>query len=466
MRAPPAFKSFVTTLLFHAGSCQETYEPACDTTRQERDELRAAVQASLETSFDDPFESTVVGKMGNLGDVDPQGESLGYSFPVPIARNRRATFQYYMPLATDAILYLFCNPSSPSLALWSSTTYLVRYDATAGRMEPNAELGDSLNQFVLNSTALGIELPWGRTSAIITTADAKSAKKVTQALVQNGFDRSAINIQVVPSQISPRLGFGTPGEVASPSVFSTGFRWRGWDNEEEATAYSAYDEPVLYFTGNQADPEPFKTPVRRPRGGVATEATLQPRFNRLLNKVEERVESQGYKVITEAQMQRSNITDPQNCFFDFDNQERFTCFQGSQDISYGTLDAPRFPFPNASQGFDVVVGTIHTLTGLAQYASFGTLSNNVNTKNLLGTAKSWSGRRSDRKFFVLVVSANCSALNLGDSETICLEIAFRFGILGYVERAALEPATKTGPAFEDLLPAVVISFATEPTATN
>jgi len=188
-------------------------------------------------------------------------------------------------------------------------------------LEPNAEMGDSLNQYRLASTAAPGELPWSQTSAIITTPDAASAATIRDGLQAAGLPSGAINVQIVPSLLSDRLKFGTG---ISSSVSVTGFR----------------------FVGRTA-------------------------------------------------MQRKPIMDPSNCIDAFDEQPRRTCFQGSQDISYGGADPVM-----ADGGMYLVVGVIHARTDLARYASIGFIRDNIDTLELDGTANVWArgvgGPKSDQ----------------------------------------------------------------------
>lgn len=78
-----------------------------------------------------------------------------------------------MPSATGEMVYLYCNPAPPGPAYWGTTAYWAGFSyygligLFTGGPEPNAEMGDRLNQYRRSSTAASDELPWGHTSAVI-----------------------------------------------------------------------------------------------------------------------------------------------------------------------------------------------------------------------------------------------------------------------------------------------------------
>lgn len=437
-----------------SASSDPTYEPPCDTTRAERDAIRAEVSRRLIEAGE--FGTRYDGVIRRLADVDPQGDSLGYQFPDQIGTV--APFLYQMPMANDAILYLYCNPPSPGPAYWGTTPYLVSYSyvgalkgAATRRLEPNAELGDSLNQLRIASTAPTGELPWGHTSAVITTPDEASAQAVRAALGNAGFPARAVNVQVVPSGLSDRISFGTG---FGSSVFVTGFRYRAWKDADASESYADYEEPVVYLTGRKHPPVPLATPDRLRRGGLRNEDGLAASIQSLASAVKQGAEAEGFRFVGQTAMQPNPIMDPENCFRRFDQQTSRTCFQGSQDISYGGA-APEM----APGGMHILVGAIHSRTGLARYASIGFLRDNLDTGDLAGSAQAWKPeilQRDRDSLFVLRVSRRC-ADEAGQAKAPCL-VYPKGESHRYIERAVLEAASKTGPAFQDLQPAIVLQF--------
>ena len=432
---------------------EKRYEPLCDTTREIRDDIREQMIHRVVGSG--AFKTVYRGTIRRVSDADPQGESLGYQFPRPVGG--LIPLVYQMPSATDAMVYLYCNPAPPGPAYWGTTAYLVSFSyygligLFTGGLDPNAEMGDSLNQYRLSSTAGPDRLPWGHTSAIITTPDVSSAAVIQSGLEAAGLPPQAINVQVVPSLMSQRIEFGT---ALSSSVFVTGFRYRAWGDRREAEAYADYEEPVIYLTGSSLSSAPFGTPPRLRRGGKSDQDAMRAPMQSVIRSAQETAAQKGFSFVGQSSMKRMAIMDPENCLFAFDEQPERTCLMGSQDISYGTVDPPL-----SEEGMHLVVGVIHAKTDHAEYSSVGFPGDNVNTLDLMGTAELWAPDVSspDREgLYVLQVSHNCPPEEEGRSARACLVYPEAGG--PYIERVVLEKRTRTGPAFEDLESAVVLQF--------
>lgn len=445
------------------------YEPQCDYTRAERDAFREAVLTNLRESG--KFKGSLFASVRPIGSQDPQGSVLGYNFLFPMG----AAPIHRMRYSTDAMLLIYCNPRPPGPAYFSTTFYLIAFSLFGILNGPAAEMGDSLNYLRLNSTAnIGFNattvanesdhpLPWGRMSAVITTPDIDSANDVRSALNEVNFPIDAVNVEVIPSLLDERIDFGLG---LRSSLFATQIRFRGWTDVEEAANYSFYFEPVLYLFDGDRTPNPYPTPARLPRGGKESELGLLPFYNELIDLVIQEVEFRGFVYTNRTTMEASPATDPQFCFGDNFSFSR-GCQVASQDIFYGLQlgDAPFTP-----GGLHIVVGVIHSRTGLAEYAAMGFVSRNLNSMDLVGTANdlseldtstivsafgnTWTSvvENSD-KFFVMVVKENCNEEE-ENGETCLLYEDDGF----YVERAALQKSTKTGPIIDDLIPATILFF--------
>ena len=447
--------------------------------------MRAAVIKYLIDSGE--WEAAYSGVGRFIRDVDPQGSSMAYDFsgsPIgPLAFEPSIEPTYQMPSTLDAMLYVYCNPAAPGPAYWGSTQYLVRFARpwlwpasswltlpVPGLAEPNVEMADSLNQLTLGSTApAGLPI-WGYSSAIITTPDRTSAASLADALAAAGWPPRAVSVQVLPSLLDRRMSFGLG---SGASVFATGFRERAWANAEAKQPYIEYREPVLFLRANpgrSAPAAPFSTPERRSRGGVegVDEHWLSPALEELRRAVVARAEEHGYRFVGTSTMEPNPIMNTSNCLDAFGAQPQFTCAQGSQDIAYASTPSLKGRGDSAASlafgAMDVVIGAIHTRTGLAAYASVGFIDSNADTATLSGTARAWAPAAAlpgVDQLFVLRVTDSCDADGWAPAPAHCLSHAMWGPGYMLVERAVLQPATRTGPAWRDLLPAAVLQFEAE-----
>lgn len=464
------FKNFalVIGLLLKKAVAQSV--PECDTTLAQRDAIRAAV---LKSTTNNPFSESYEAKVTKfVYDNDSEGESFFYDFSAtdlnaPDGNNDpRVTFLYHLPTVQDAILVIMCLPPKNTWEYFGITDVLVNYEAIGPgsplvTWNPNAELGDSLNNLRIKSTAPeGVEEPWGYTSAIIHTPDKTSADKLTAALVEANFPQSAINVIVIPSLLYPdKITFG---QDPSNSIFSSGFRVRSWgDNKDTANSWArSFAEPVLLLSNSSEIVSPIPTPTPIVRGSDVTENYLIDTLEDMKYEAIRQAEENGFVLTNEITTYGSPIMDPTNCFENFKNQTPGTCYQGSQDISYGFMDDTKSSISDT--GYGLLLGAIHSRTGLATYSSIGyKLQGNVNTATLVGTADPYLESGCDiykDRMFVLDLVHNCTAKGL----EFCFSLDQDPTAERIISRSGLDPNTKTGPNFDDLVNPILLAFDKAP----
>lgn len=468
--------AIVAFLLGLLSTATLAFDPICDTTREQRDALREAVTNRLQETGEFSGNPGVSRFNLNAISADSQGGVFSYFSP---------PFQgvgpfYQLRQSTDVILNIYCNPPAPGPAYWGTTQFLALpgfipsiisiltlYRFSAGTI---SELGDSINQFRLNSTARvnatnpelnAAEdeslLPWEKTSAVITTADADSADAVRSALINADFPEEAINIQVIPSLAISTVSFGTPSLFAG--TFATSFRDRAWSDPAQQASYGQYVEPILFYSDASRVPNPFPTPPSIPRGGFESEIPLQPSFDAFVEAVREHYSNQGFS--PSGQDVFRGLRPEGGCI---ENYQVFGCGLGNQDMAYkfGQPSAPSF-----FGGLHVVLGAIHSLTGLAQYTGIGFgIGETLDAMDLQGSAEALLGPNVSSTipnidvFYVFEVRRRCSA-EANPNGIVCVGYPFYYPFIlfgRYLERAALQKSTTTAPALEDIISPVILEF--------
>lgn len=457
-------REFVVAVLFGIAPASRLHldhnQPfSCDTTLDQRDQIRAQVLAEVEQygfTLANP-NSDISYTQGEDGLGRPSRDLVFHVNP-----EDRHDMVYQMHSAKDVLVWIGCTPPRGAW-YFGCTQYLNTLGSSVLDLwnAPLASMGDSLNQLTMRSTG---EDFWESTFVMITAADRESARVVQAALEQHAPSlSSAINIQVIPSQIRSDLSLEVGRNGAK---FSTGCRLSprsasDWDSgvRDAAIAYMAHTEPLLVLDGSQSQlaPQPFATPPLRNRASGVTEVYLQGAFEQLVCRIQQRAFDLGF-VPTRRNGQSSFVPltpwggdfylNGTRCILEGGN-----CYQDSPDALYmkGDIGAARM---------QVVVGVNHRVAGTASYG-YVTVGNSfsVHDRQTEGSATPWAGDLPEAHLLTAIVMMQdeeaCQGLpadirswcfNAGDDD------------VDYAERAYLNPYTSTGPDKDELMPTTVLRF--------
>jgi hypothetical protein len=330
----------------------------------------------------------------------------------------------------------------PSARYYGFTPYLSdRYDPTIDARRPLfASLGDTWNQLVL---ATGGPTPFESPFAIIFTSNATTAQLTSLAFANSGV--AAINVVVLPAATTV-LGIDDHADT-----FSFFLRVGVPDDPAALDAWLA-NPPAVYRVTPRSElaANPLPVPASRPRGtGVAE--NLSSAVNALGLAIRSR--AGGTTIATQ------NV-DPAQFNGDACIANNQFCAGDNRDALYGSsrgtfdLDAPG--------RYVMVYGVNHAATGKASYSNASIVYNAnalgvvaVDSTMMAGSAAVFLPNHPARDslyafafardcsvaptpFCITVPSDGCPVLPIGEAANLTL-------------RAYLEPATATGPAYNELV---------------
>ena len=342
----------------------------------------------------------------------------------------------------EAVVMVGTTP--PSAQYYGFTPYLAdRYDATLGARQPLfASLGDTWNQLVLGTAG---PTPFESWFAIVFTSNATTAGVMRLALARAGIPAAAINVVVLPASTAI-LGLDDQADT-----FSFYLRVALPDDAAALNAWLTSPPAVYRFTpGRELASNPLAAPSGRPRGtGVA-------------ENLSSAVNSLGYVIKTQlggTAIPTANA-DPAGFNGDACIQSGHFCGGDNRDALYGgsvgtfVLDEPG--------RYVMVYGVNHAATGKATYSNatiayhasaLGVVA--VDSTMMPGSAAVFLPNHPDRdSLYAYAFARDCSVVPTPYCVTVPAEgCPLLPGGAGanLTFRAYLEPATATGPAYDELL---------------
>jgi hypothetical protein len=360
----------------------------------------------------------------------------------------------------EAIVIIGLTP--PPARYFSYTPFLASKVYPTGKSQILASLGDSLNNLTVKTIG---PTPFNAPVALIFTPDQGTDARVRAALRSAGYPAAIINTLVFPASML-NLGYGESADdltIVPRSAI--------WQDQAAGDSYM-YNSQLLVFRvtpHTPADPNPFPAPELRIRGTGHTEMNLMNKLDQL----------------------RKGIIDVNSGLYPTDVPSKPTLYEGYDYIQQG-IDpwgdgrdcfyvaagyAPEMGTNDkitlAEGEFLVIYGPNHVATGKATYMNINIYEGE--------TSKLSIGSLDDRDFpntatpylpandpdadlmFAYKISRSC-----GD-ERNCLELSAPDGctrleigdstLLGIGIRTYLEPATKVGPAMQEMLYDRVIKFS-------
>ena len=426
--------------------------------------------------------------------------------------NKPNTYPWtYRLRADEAIVFVGWTP--PEVKYFGYQTYLAsRYHPVYNReLRFFVNVGDAINNFTIQTGdgpgGQARAKPYDAAAMIISTPDSGIDARVRKAALAAGCSEAAINTEIIPSQL---VRFGLDS-LSDELAFVNRIAFFVDDAEGKVKdAYFSADRVLVNADGTLVGPpygpnargwvfrvtpaaaletrtlKPFSMPRLRVRGtGDTREFDLLPALDKLRNAVIEHYYNPG---ITEYEELTTWIWIPDG--YDQYQQKEFFTLGPTNDTIY--LRCTQFQLGQDSTDFVVVYGLNHALTGKSTYSSLvlysedpvpgvpsfadrGELaglasvnSERTDGKGLRGSAERFEPFFKDavpdtakdpEKFYVWKIARRAN------SEPFCLTVPdpspsprLRMSkfLVGF--RAYVEPETKVGPAWSEIVYDRVIHF--------
>ena len=294
--------------------------------------------------------------------------------------------------------------------------------------------------------------PFNQDTIIIVTADKGTDQRVRSAAVSAGYSEDIINTYVIPSSMV-KLGTGPEFDTI---VF--GQRMALFADEKASQEYvNAVTAAIKVTPKTQAKLDPFPAPELRVRGTGKTEIDLQPALEELRKAILAKHNSLSVKELeTYVWLSES---------YDAVQTETYVAGE-SRDTVYLRCDT--FTLGDDPDEFAIVYGVNHAATGKATYANcnfYGEAGWNgvagIYSTEYEGSAEEYlPGNPMAKYLYVCKFARSC------DSEKTCVAVPTgpkahgveldESAFIGF--RAYMEPSTKVGPCYTELLYDRVIKF--------
>lgn len=353
----------------------------------------------------------------------------------------------------EAIVLLGKTP--PEVKYFGLRSYLVRryFPANNAYKYIFASLGDTANNFT-TATADSSD-PYRQPAMFISTADADTDQRIRSAAGMAGISPEIINTDVMPN---PLIKLGTTG---TPDSFLLLQRAALFASDQQKNAYYNNPEVTVFRVTprNFANTRPFPVPELRVKGtGQTKELDLKKTQDELRLAILARYDNlapreldtsvafeAGYEAI---QLNTNALGD-------------------NRDTIY--LRTTNFFLRERPDDFVIVYGANHAATGKAVYSNFGVYGrialNGVGSVDNTGfpTAEEFlPGNPAAKYFYVYMLARHCT----GNESIPCLSVPIGPGSQGIpvtqpaflAFRAYVEPSTKVGPAYEEILYDHAIKF--------
>ena len=323
------------------------------------------------------------------------------------------------------------------------------------RADPLApgERSDSLNHMVIRSAGTpdgGPGDPFGTQTVVVATADASINARVVAATEAAGLPKSITNTLPIPSELA------IMGLQQEADTFSVLFRVALFDDEAAGEAYVANPGATVLRITPIAQPklDPFPKPPLREAGTGSGEDYLKPALLALHNAILAAHPGLATRKLVGNELDNEGY----ECIETYIN-----CRGDNRDTRYFTTDIFQFK----DDDFIIVYGINHEATGKVSYSNFTVTAmkemvgvDSVASPEMVGSAAKYlpNHPRVD-KLFAWKIARHC---NNDEPHCMALPVACPgVPIDGYVSvtfRTYLEPQTKTGPIFDELVADRAIRF--------
>ena len=325
-----------------------------------------------------------------------------------------------------------------------------------------ASLGDTTSSVAINTTGTpkGSEggSPFDQTTVIVTSADKGTAARVKAALVEAGYSDLIVNDDIIPPTLV-RMGL-----LKQSDTFAFLNRVAYIKDQDASDAFFGGNQgTVLRLTPTQqtapGDLQPQPVPPLKIRGtGNTDEFTLKATLEELRAAIVAK-----YSKYTPDELDTSIWVGS-----GYDAiQQNGDALAENRDTTY--LRSDDFRLPDDPGQFAIVYGVNHAAFGKVLYSSFGAYSEKTNAgvgavagTVLEGTAEAYLPGNPLAKYLYVWRVARSDA---GDPNTLVINPGSTAETIGYKDRiflgfrAYVEPSTKVGPVYEELVYDRVIKFA-------
>lgn len=353
----------------------------------------------------------------------------------------------------EAVIYIGKTP--PDCSYFSYRSYLHhRFFPEEGSYKRIfAELGDTLNNLTIKTDG-GEQDPFDRNTIIVTTTDKGIDERVRAAARSAGYSPAIMNTDVIPSTLV-RMGLDNEADTFSWAIRAAFF------HDKEAGKRFIEDPPALLLRVTPKDPvqlDPYEVPPLRVRGTGTTELNLMG----------------ALKDLREAILKKHGGLEAREMVTSVWLYEGYDAIQRGIDVLGPNRDAiylrtEPFILRDDPNEFVILYGINHAVTGKATYSSCSVYGEKVlngvgavASPELVGTAEEYlPGHPEAEYLYVWKVSRSDG----DDSHT--LEVPW--GVKAYgVEleeeafigfRMYLEPATKVGPVWSEIIYDRAIHFS-------
>jgi len=294
--------------------------------------------------------------------------------------------------------------------------------------------------------------PFNQDTIIIVTADKGTEQRIRSAAESAGYSADIINTYVIPSSMV-KMGTGPEFDTI---VF--GHRMALFADEKAGQEYvNAVSVAIRVTPKSQIKLDPFPAPDLRVRGTGKTEIDLQPALEELRRAILAKHSNLSANEL------ETSVWLPES--YDAVQRELFVAGE-SRDTVY--LRSDTFTLGNDPDEFAIVYGVNHAASGKATYANctfYGEVGWNgvagIYSTEYEGSAEEYlPGNPLAKYLYVCKFARSC------DSEKTCVAVPTgpkahgveldESAFIGF--RAYMEPSTKVGPCYTELLYDRVIEF--------
>jgi hypothetical protein len=436
------------------------------------EQFKSALEKDGFTVQEGKLEVLDIAKMADLGLIpccwgnNPSTPYMVYKLPpapgqtshnnvsdAPLHPENKGLWDDFKLREDEAIVFIGSTP--PDVDYFSYRSYL------AGRLQPDgtfkrvfASLGDTLNNMTIKTG--GGNGPMDSPTVIVTTADEGINERVHTAAIASGFSRGIINDDIISTR------FVKMGLEQGDDSFAFIHRIAFFKDSKAGDAYLGKPHgTVLRLTPkNQAkEQKPHSVPNLRVRGtGDTSELDLLGDMDKLRQAILKKYQG------LQANELGTSIWLPEGYYA---IQKSLDVIGENRDTTY--LRADQFTLADDPNEFLIVYGVNHAATGKATYSNFGIygakLINGVgavSNHDFTGTAEEYlPGNPNAKNLYVWKVARRAN----GNKQ--CLEVPFSVGaagidlgqegFIGY--RAYLEPGTKVGPFWSEIVLDRAIKFS-------
>jgi hypothetical protein len=295
--------------------------------------------------------------------------------------------------------------------------------------------------------------PFNQDTIIIVTADKGTDQRIRSAATSAGYSQDIINTYVIPSSMV-KLGMGPEFDTM---VF--GQRMALFADEKAGQEYvNAVSAAIRVTPKSQVTLDPFPAPELRVRGMGKTEVDLQPALDELRQAILAK-----YSDLSVNELETS-VWLPES--YEAVQTETYVAGE-SRDTVYLRCDT--FTLGDDPDEFVIVYGVNHAASGKATYSNcsfYGEAGWNgvagIYSPQYTGSAEEYlPGNPLAKYLYVCKFARSCG------SEKTCVAVPAGPGAYGVgldepafvAIRAYLEPATRVGPAYPELLYDRAIKFS-------